>query len=404
MQVCERFLKYVSIHTTSDEFTGTSPSTERQFTLATLLAEELKELGLSDVSVDGYCYVYGNIPATPGLESLPALGFIAHMDTSPDASGKDVHPQINENYSGGDIVLRATGDVLSPAAFPTLEGLKGMTVITTDGTTLLGADDKAGIAEIITACERVLTSGVPHGKICVAFTPDEEIGAGVAHFDIPRFGADFAYTVDGGAEGELAFETFNAASAEIEITGLSVHPGSSKDTMVNAALLAMEFNAMLPGTDIPRLTEGYEGFFHLTKMEGSIEHAHLSYIIRDHDLGLFEGRKATMCHIAKVLNEKYGQEYVKVSLKDSYYNMREKIEPHMFLIENAKKAIEEAGMTPYIEAVRGGTDGCQLSYKGLPTPNLCTGGFAFHGRFEHIAVESMEKCTRMVELLMTTCR
>lgn len=404
MQVCERFLKYVSIHTTSDEFTGTSPSTERQFTLATLLAEELKELGLSDVSVDGYCYVYGNIPATPGLESLPALGFIAHMDTSPDASGKDVHPQINENYSGGDIVLRATGDVLSPTAFPTLEGLKGMTVITTDGTTLLGADDKAGIAEIITACERVLTSGVPHGKICVAFTPDEEIGAGVAHFDIPRFGADFAYTVDGGAEGELAFETFNAASAEIEITGLSVHPGSSKDTMVNAALLAMEFNAMLPGTDIPRLTEGYEGFFHLTKMEGSIEHAHLSYIIRDHDLGLFEGRKATMCHIAKVLNEKYGQEYVKVSLKDSYYNMREKIEPHMFLIENAKKAIEEAGMTPYIEAVRGGTDGCQLSYKGLPTPNLCTGGFAFHGRFEHIAVESMEKCTRMVELLMTTCR
>lgn len=404
MQVCERFLKYVSIHTTSDEFTGTSPSTERQFTLATLLAEELRELGLSDVSVDGYCYVYGNIPATPGLESLPALGFIAHMDTSPDASGKDVHPQINENYSGGDIVLRATGDVLSPAAFPTLEGLKGMTVITTDGTTLLGADDKAGIAEIITACERVLTSGVPHGKICVAFTPDEEIGAGVAHFDIPRFGADFAYTVDGGAEGELAFETFNAASAEIEITGLSVHPGSSKDTMVNAALLAMEFNAMLPGTDIPRLTEGYEGFFHLTKMEGSIEHAHLSYIIRDHDLGLFEGRKATMCHIAKVLNEKYGQEYVKVSLKDSYYNMREKIEPHMFLIENAKKAIEEAGMTPYIEAVRGGTDGCQLSYKGLPTPNLCTGGFAFHGRFEHIAVESMEKCTRMVELLMTTCR
>ena len=249
-----------------------------------------------------------------------------------------------------------------------------------------------------------LPENKPHGKICIAFTPDEEIGAGVDHFDLERFGAKYAYTVDGGEEGELAFETFNAASAAVEITGLSVHPGSAKDTMVNAALLAMEFNSLLPAGDIPRLTEGYEGFFHLNDMAGSIEHASLSYIIRDHDHATFEARKALMFHAAKVLNEKYGQEFVKVTIKDSYYNMREKIEPYMFLIDNAKKAIEAAGMTPFIYAVRGGTDGCRLSYMGLPTPNLCTGGFAFHGRFEHIAVESMDRCTQMVEHLMCDIR
>lgn len=404
MQVQERFLTYVHVHTTSDETTGTSPSTGRQFDLAHLLEKELKTLGLSDVYADDHCYVYANIPATPGMEHLAPIGFIAHMDTSPDCSGENVRPQIIPNYDGGDVVLAGTGDILSPDAFPTLKKLAGMTLITTDGTTLLGADDKAGIAEIVTACEHVLGSGKPHGKICIAFTPDEEIGAGVDHFDLERFGASYAYTVDGGEEGELAFETFNAASAVVDITGLSVHPGSAKDTMVNAALLAMEFNSLLPAGDIPRLTEGYEGFFHLTDMSGSIESARLSYIIRDHDHALFEGRKAMMLHAAKVLNEKYGQEFVRVTLRDSYYNMREKIEPYMFLVENAEKAIQEAGMTPFIYAVRGGTDGSRLSYMGLPTPNLCTGGFAYHGRFEHVAVESMERCTKMVELLMCTYR
>lgn len=404
MQVQERFLTYVHVHTTSDETTGTSPSTGRQFDLAHLLEKELKTLGLSDVYADDHCYVYANIPATPGMEHLAPIGFIAHMDTSPDCSGENVRPQIIPNYDGGDVVLAGTGDILSPDAFPTLKKLAGMTLITTDGTTLLGADDKAGIAEIVTACEHVLSSGKPHGKICIAFTPDEEIGAGVDHFDLERFGAAYAYTVDGGEEGELAFETFNAASAVVDITGLSVHPGSAKDTMVNAALLAMEFNSLLPAGDIPRLTEGYEGFFHLTDMSGSIESARLSYIIRDHDHALFEGRKAMMLHAAKVLNEKYGQEFVRVTLRDSYYNMREKIEPYMFLVENAEKAIQEAGMTPFIYAVRGGTDGSRLSYMGLPTPNLCTGGFAYHGRFEHVAVESMERCTKMVELLMCTYR
>ncbi|MBO5536645.1 MAG: peptidase T [Clostridia bacterium] len=404
MQVQERFLTYVHVHTTSDETTGTSPSTGRQFDLAHLLEKELKTLGLSDVYADDHCYVYANIPATPGMEHLAPIGFIAHMDTSPDCSGENVRPQIIPNYDCGDVVLAGTGDILSPDAFPTLKKLAGMTLITTDGTTLLGADDKAGIAEIVTACEQVLSSGKPHGKICIAFTPDEEIGAGVDHFDLERFGASYAYTVDGGEEGELAFETFNAASAVVDITGLSVHPGSAKDTMVNAALLAMEFNSLLPAGDIPRLTEGYEGFFHLTDMSGSIENARLSYIIRDHDHALFEGRKAMMLHAAKVLNEKYGQEFVRVTLRDSYYNMREKIEPYMFLVENAEKAIQEAGMTPFIYAVRGGTDGSRLSYMGLPTPNLCTGGFAYHGRFEHVAVESMERCTKMVELLMCTYR
>ncbi|MBQ9010049.1 MAG: peptidase T [Clostridia bacterium] len=400
MKVEERFLNYIQVHTTSDDTTGQSPSTACQLDLARLLEKELRDLGLSDVWLDEKCYVYASIPATPGMENLAPLGFIAHMDTSPDCSGENVKPQIIKNYDGGDVLLAGSGDILSPRAFPSLEKLAGMTLITTDGTTLLGADDKAGIAEIVTACEHVLSSEKPHGMICIAFTPDEEIGAGVDHFDLTRFGAKYAYTVDGGEEGELAFETFNAASAEIDITGLSVHPGSSKNTMVNAALLAMEFNSLLPAGDIPRLTEGYEGFFHLTDMSGSIESAHLSYIIRDHDRSIFEARKAMMWHAAKVLNEKYGQEYVRVTLKDTYYNMREKIEPYMFLVENAKNAIRDAGMTPFLYAVRGGTDGCRLSYMGLPTPNLCTGGFAYHGRFEHIAVESMEKCTRMVELLM----
>ena len=404
MRACERFLRYVRVYTTSEEGAGTAPSTARQLDLARLLEQEMKELGLEGVHVDEYGVVYGWLSATPGMEDVPALGFIAHMDTAPDFTGENVKPQIIENYDGGDVLLAGSGDTLSVAAFPTLRALKGMTLITTDGTTLLGADDKAGIAEILTACEAVIASGAPHGKLCIAFTPDEEVGAGVDHFDVQKFGAAAAYTLDGGAEGEIAYETFNACSASVEVRGLSVHPGSSKDTMINAALVAMEFNALLPAGDTPRLTEGYEGFFHLHNMEGDVERATLHYIIRDHDRATFEVRKQAMRHAAKVLNERYGREVVTVSLRDTYYNMADVLRDHMELVENAKRAAQQAGMTPYTEPVRGGTDGCRLSYMGLPTPNLCTGGFAFHGKYEHIAAESMDRCAKMVELLMTTCR
>ena len=404
MRACERFLRYVRVYTTSEEGAGTAPSTARQLDLARLLEQEMKELGLEGVHVDEYGVVYGWLSATPGMEDVPALGFIAHMDTAPDFTGENVKPQIIENYDGGDVLLAGSGDTLSVAAFPTLRALKGMTLITTDGTTLLGADDKAGIAEILTACEAVIASGAPHGKLCIAFTPDEEVGAGVDHFDVQKFGAAAAYTLDGGAEGEIAYETFNACSASVEVRGLSVHPGSSKDTMINAALVAMEFNALLPAGDTPRLTEGYEGFFHLHNMEGDVERAILHYIIRDHDRATFEVRKQAMRHAAKVLNERYGREVVTVSLRDTYYNMADVLRDHMELVENAKRAAQQAGMTPYTEPVRGGTDGCRLSYMGLPTPNLCTGGFAFHGKYEHIAAESMDRCAKMAELLMTTCR
>ncbi|MBP3656987.1 MAG: peptidase T [Clostridia bacterium] len=404
MHVSERFLKYVSVYTTSDPDASCAPSSARQLDLARLLEEEMKGIGLEGVHVDEFGIVYGWLSATPGHEDDPALGFIAHMDTAPDYCGENVRPQIIPDYDGGDVLLAGSGDMLTVSAFPTLSALKGMTLITTDGTTLLGADDKAGIAEILTACESVIASGAPHGKICIAFTPDEEIGAGVDHFDVEKFGADCAYTVDGGVEGEIAYETFNAASASVEFSGLSVHPGSSKDTMINAALVAMEYNALLPGGDIPRLTEGYEGFFHLHGMKGDCEHAVIEYIVRDHDRAMFECRKKMLAHAAKTINERYGCEVVKLTVKDSYYNMAEKLADHMYLIENAKAACAKAGMTPFTEPVRGGTDGCRLSYMGLPTPNLCTGGCAFHGRYEHIAVESMERCTRMIELLMTEMR
>ena len=400
MRAYERFLRYAAVHTTSAYDTDCVPSTACQLDLARLLADEMKQMGLEGVHVDEYGVVYGFLPATPGCEDKPALGFIAHMDTSPSYSGEGVRPQIMENYDGGDVVLKGTGDVLRVSEFPTLAGLKGMTLITSDGTTLLGADDKAGIAEILTACEAVIASGAPHGKLCIAFTPDEEIGMGVAHFDVKKFGAAFAYTVDGGKEGEIAYETFNACSASVEISGVSVHPGSSKDTMINAVLVAMTFNAMLPAADIPRMTEGYEGFFHLESMQGDVEHAQMHYIVRDHDRSMFEHRKQMLRHAAKTINERYGKEIVTLTIKDSYYNMAEQIAPHMHLVEDARKAVTAAGMTPCVEPVRGGTDGCRLSYMGLPTPNLCTGGFAFHGRFEHIAVESMDRCARMIELLM----
>lgn len=400
MRAYERLLKYVSVYTTSDPDSATVPSSMRQYDLAHQLVDELKALGLENVHVDENCVVYGWLSATPGCEDRPALGFIAHMDTAPDCAGENVKPQIIENYDGGDVLLAGSGEKLSPAAFPTLKKLAGMTLITTDGTTLLGADDKAGIAEIMTALESIISEKKPHGKLCIAFTPDEEVGAGVDHFDVEKFGAVYAYTVDGGEEGEIAYETFNACSAEVAVEGLSVHPGSAKDTMINAALVAMEFNALLPAADIPRLTEGYEGFFHLCDMSGDVEHAKLHYIVRDHDRATFEMRKKTLEHAAKTINEKYAREVIRLTIKDSYYNMAEKIAPHMELIENAKRACEKAGMKPFIEAVRGGTDGCRLSFMGLPTPNLCTGGFAFHGPYEHIAVESMDRCAKMVEYLM----
>ena len=400
MRAYERLLKYVSVYTTSDPDSATVPSSMRQYDLAHQLVDELKALGLENVHVDENCVVYGWLSATPGCEDRPALGFIAHMDTAPDCSGENVKPQIIENYDGGDVLLAGSGEKLSPAAFPTLKNLAGMTLITTDGTTLLGADDKAGIAEIMTALESIISEKKPHGKLCIAFTPDEEVGAGVDHFDVEKFGAVYAYTVDGGEEGEIAYETFNACSAEVAVEGLSVHPGSAKDTMINAALVAMEFNALLPAADIPRLTEGYEGFFHLCDMSGDVEHAKLHYIVRDHDRATFEMRKKTLEHAAKTINEKCAREVIRLTIKDSYYNMAEKIAPHMELIENAKHACEKAGMKPFIEAVRGGTDGCRLSFMGLPTPNLCTGGFAFHGPYEHIAVESMDRCAKMVEYLM----
>ena len=401
MRACERFLNYVKVHTTSDSTASCAPSSAIQFDLAHMLVKEMTALGIENAHVDEFGVVYGWLPATEGCEDRPALGFIAHMDTSPDYSGKDVKPQITENYDGGDVVLAGTGDVLTVKNFPTLTALKGMTLITSDGTTLLGADDKAGIAEILTAVEVIVSENKPHGKLCIAFTPDEEIGMGVAHFDVEKFGAQFAYTVDGGQEGEIAYETFNAASAKVEITGVSVHPGSSKNAMINAGLVAMEFNALLPGGDIPRLTEGYEGFFHLHDMHGDVSHAELHYIVRDHSMKTFEVRKEILRHAAKTINERYGREVVALTIQDTYYNMAEKIAPHMELIENAKLAAKKAGMEPFVEPVRGGTDGCKLSFMGLPTPNICTGGFAYHGKFEHIAMESMDRCAKMVEILMT---
>ena len=404
MRAYERMLEYVKIHTTSDPESTAAPSSARQFDLAHRLVEEMTALGIENAHVDEFGVVYGWLSASAGYEEVPALGFIAHMDTAPDFSGENVKPQIIPDYDGGDVVLAGSGDVLSAAQFPLLKNRKGMTLITTDGTTLLGADDKAGIAEILTAVESILASQTPHGKICIAFTPDEEVGAGVDHFDVTKFGAVWAYTVDGGEEGEIAYETFNACSAHVQLSGLSVHPGSSKDTMINAALVAMEFNALLPAADIPRLTENYEGFFHLCDMQGDVEAATLDYIIRDHDRAMFEHRKQMMLHAQKTINERYGAQVVTVTMKDSYYNMAEKLADHMHLIDNAKRAAQMAGMKPYTEPVRGGTDGSRLSYMGLPTPNLCTGGAAFHGRFEHIAVESMDRCAKMLELLMTTVR
>ena len=390
MKAYERLLNYVKVFTTSDETSESVPSTARQFDLANKLVEEMKAIGISDAHVDDKCYVYGSIPATPGCEGRPAIGFIAHMDTAPDFCGEGVSPRIIEDYDGGEVVLGESGRVLRPEDFPHLPRLKGRTLIVTDGTTLLGADDKAGIAEIMTAAERLIKGDRPHGKVLVSFTPDEEIGRGADCFDVPGFGADFAYTVDGGQENVIEYENFNAAAARIEIKGFNVHPGSAKDIMVNALHVACEIEAGLPMGQTPRDTEGYEGFFHLCSITGSTEHATVDYIIRDHSAEIMQARKATLRHIEKLMNEKYGEGTVTVTIKDQYQNMAEMIKPCMHLIDNACAAVREAGMEPEIEAIRGGTDGARLSFMGLPCPNLGTGGYAYHGPYEHITVEGME--------------
>ena len=390
MRAYERLLNYVKIHTTSEESSETTPSSDWQFMLGNLLVEELREMGIKDVTIDDKCYIYAKLPATEGLEKAPVLGFIAHMDTAPDFSGENVQPQLIPDYDGENIVLGQSGLTLSPETFPHLRKLKGCTLIVTDGTTLLGADDKAGVAEIMTLAEELLSSKLPHGPLCIGFTPDEEIGRGADYFDVDRFGADFAYTVDGGAENAIEYENFNAAGARVVIRGLSLHPGDSKNTMINASLVAMEFNAMLPAGDTPRHTEGYEGFYHLCAMEGDMSEATLSYIVRDHDAALFESRLYTLCHIEKLLNEKYGSGTVTLTITEQYRNMKEMIEPCMHLIDNAKQAVQSVGLQPVTVPIRGGTDGAQLSYMGLPCPNLGTGGYGFHGPYEHITVEGMD--------------
>ena len=397
MRAYERLIKYASTDTKSSFTSGAHPSTDSQFTLARDLAAELTALGATDVTVTDKCYVYAKLPATEGCEGAARLGLIAHMDTSPDFSGAGVNPVIHENYTGEALALGDSGRVLDPSVFPHLASLAGKTLITTDGKTLLGADDKAGIAEIVTLAEELSTSKTPHGDILIAFTPDEEIGEGADFFDVGSFGADFAYTVDGGREGSLEYENFNAASADVSFVGRGVHPGSAKGVMINASLVAMQFNAALPSFDIPAATEGYEGFFHLTDMEGTVENASLSYIVRDHASDRFEARLATMKHIASSLNEQYGEGTVELKITESYRNMKEKILPQIHLIDNAIAAIEAAGIAPSVEPIRGGTDGARLSFMGLPCPNLGTGGFAFHGPFEHITVEGMDKTVEILK-------
>ena len=396
MRAYERLLRYAQVYTTSDPHSGTHPSSQRQFDLARLLVEEMKELGIQDAAVDEHCYVYGTIPATPGYENQPALGLIAHMDTVADAPGENVKPVLHENYDGQDVVLPGTGAVLKVSTFPFLASLKGETLITSDGSTLLGADDKSGIAEILTAAETVLTQGLPHGKLCIGFTPDEEIGEGADLFDLDRFGADFAYTVDGGDVGGIEYENFNAASATVTIHGLSVHTGSAKNAMINASNVAMEFHMALPLMARPETTEGRQGFFHLCQMYGDVNEAKLGYILRDHDASRLEEKKEEMLQLADWLNGRYGEGTVTVELKDGYRNMIEKIKPHFHLVENARTAIRMAGLEPEEIPVRGGTDGAVLSWKGLPCPNLGTGGFNFHGVFECTTVERMDKAAQVL--------
>lgn len=400
MRAYERLLKYVKIHTASDEESTTVPSAEREFALAKMLEKELSEIGCENVRCDAKCYVYAEIPSTKGYEDKVRLGFIAHMDTSPDFNGDNVNPVITENYDGKTLKLGTSGRELSVEKFPDLKNAIGRTLITTDGTSLLGADDKAGIAEIMTAAEKIINENIPHGKICIAFTPDEEIGSGADNFDVDAFGADFAYTVDGDIEGSLEYENFNAAAARFTVNGFNVHPGSAKDVMINAALVAMEINSMLPSAEIPSKTDGYEGFYHVISLSGTTEKAEIDYIIRDHSATMYDARLETLRHIEKTLNEKYPKGTVKLEIKEQYRNMAEMIAPHKHLVDNAVKAAEKCGVKAHIAPIRGGTDGARLSFMGLPCPNLGTGGNAFHGPYEHITVEGMDIETNIITELV----
>lgn len=397
MKVEERLLKYVSFWTTSDESNTNIPSSDREFSLARELEQELKDLGLSKVILTDHCYVYGLLPATPGMENKKAVGFIAHMDTAPDYSGENVKPQIIPNYDGSDVLLKGSGDYLKVSDFPTLSGLKGRTLITTDGTTLLGADDKAGIAVILTAVEQIIDENIPHGDIWIGFTPDEEVGAGADLFDLDYFKADYAYTIDGDYEGEVAYENFNAAGATFKIKGVNVHPGEAKDIMINAALVGCEIASMLPKDETPAHTSGREGFFHLTDMAGDVASAQLQYIIRDHDKDIFESKLNLLRTIEVEINQKYGAGTVSLEIKHSYDNMISIINEAMYVVDIAKSAISSCGLEPISRPVRGGTDGARLSFMGLPCPNLGAGGYAFHGPYEHITVEGMETSVKIVK-------
>ena len=389
----KRFLRYVSYETTSDEFSETCPSTANQKVLGAAIVEEMLAMGIQDARIDENGYVYGTVPGDP---SLPTIGLIAHMDTAPDASGADIQARIVE-YTGGDILLNGEkGIYLRETDYASLKRNHGKHLIVTDGTTLLGADDKAGVAEILTAAEILLTQGGKHATLKIGFTPDEEIGRGADKFDVRGFGADYAYTADGGTVGEIEYENFNAASACVTFHGLNIHPGSAKDKMVNSQYIAMEYQSLLPAAQKPEYTEGYEGFIHLTDMRGEVENSQLRYIIRDHDMAKFQEKKRLMTAAADFLNDKYGPGTVEIALRDSYFNMREKIEPCMEIVDRAKRAMALAGMEPKEVPVRGGTDGARLSYEGLPCPNLCTGGENYHGRFEYIPVEDMEQCVKML--------
>ena len=394
-KLLDKFLRYVAVETTSDENSETQPSAQRELDLLRMLRDELQRMGIQ-AELDEYGYVMATIPANT-RKNIPTIGFIAHVDTAPDASGKDIKPQIIPNWDGEDIVLNKKKNiVLRTAEFPEMKQYKGQTMITTDGTTLLGADDKAGVAEIMYAAQYLMEHPeVKHGTIKIGFTPDEEIGRGVAKFDVKRFGADYAYTMDGGEIGELEYENFNAAGAKIHIQGSNIHPGYGKDKMVNSMLIAMELNALLPEEQRPRYTQGYEGFFHLTEIKGTVEETTMSYIIRDHDRAKFEEKKALMTAAVKYLNQKYGK-VVKLQLKHQYYNMRQQVEPHFFIVEKAIKAMEMAGVKPKVQPIRGGTDGANLSFMGLPCPNLFAGGHNFHGKLEYVPLESMEKSAQVI--------
>lgn len=396
MRAYERFLKYAVIDTQSCEGSASVPSTEKQFRLAELLVKELKELGLERVEMTDKAYVYAFLPASEGMENEPTMGLIAHLDTATDFSGSNVRPLIHEGYNGRDINLGFSGLVLSAAQFPDLKESLGHKLITTDGNTLLGADDKAGIAEIVTACECIIKENLPHCALAICFTPDEEIGHGAELLDLELLGAEFAYTLDGDAVNELSYETFNAASAKLHIKGVNVHPGSAKDIMVNACLVAMEINAMLPEEEIPAETEGYQGFFHLLGMSGNVEKADMEYIIRDHDADNLVRRCTLLKGAAELMNYKYGDDTVEIEIQGQYRNMAEILADRMEIVDKAKAAIEKAGLKPVLRPIRGGTDGAQLSFRGLPCPNLGTGGFGFHGPYEHITAENMDKAVEII--------